>query len=96
MHVNIRSLLPKFVLLTVVAHSASPDVLAVSESWLRNTTKNPEISIPNYTVTPSDMIELPKGAVLPFGSSILSENVIDRDGNFRIVCGLPKPRFRHV
>ena len=32
MHVNIRSLLPKFVLFTALAHSANPDVLAVAES----------------------------------------------------------------
>jgi hypothetical protein len=42
MHVNIRSLLPKFVLFTDLAH-ANPDVLAVSESWFRKGTKNPEI-----------------------------------------------------
>jgi hypothetical protein len=47
MHVNIGSLLPKFVLLTALAHSANPDVLAVSESWFRKTTKNAEISIAN-------------------------------------------------
>ena len=50
MHVNIRSLLPKFVFLTALAHSANPDVLAVSESWLRKATKNSEISIPNYNI----------------------------------------------
>uniref|UniRef100_A0A4W5MBV4 Globin domain-containing protein n=1 Tax=Hucho hucho TaxID=62062 RepID=A0A4W5MBV4_9TELE len=33
---------------TAPAHSANPDVLAVSESWLRKTTNNAEISIPNY------------------------------------------------
>jgi hypothetical protein len=43
MHVNIRSLLPKFVLLT-----------AVSESWLRKATKNSEISIPNYNTFRQD------------------------------------------
>ena len=59
MHVNIRSLLPKFVLFTDLAHSANLDVLAVSESWLRKTTKNSEMFIPNY-----NKIELPKGAVL--------------------------------
>jgi hypothetical protein len=32
MHDNIRSLLPKYVLFTALAHSANPDVLAVSES----------------------------------------------------------------
>ena len=53
MHVNIRSLLPKCVLLTALAHSANPDVLAVSESWLRKATKNSEISIPNYNIFPS-------------------------------------------
>jgi hypothetical protein len=50
MHVNIRSLLPKFVLFTALAHSANPDVLAMSESWLRKPTKNPEISILNYNI----------------------------------------------
>ena len=54
MHVNIRSLLPKFVLFTALAHSAHPDVLAVSESWLRKTTKNSEISIPNYNIFRQD------------------------------------------
>jgi hypothetical protein len=43
-HVNIRSLLPKFVLFTALAHSANPDVLAVSESWLKKATKDLEIS----------------------------------------------------
>ena len=50
MHVNIRSLLPKFVSFTALAPSANPDVLAVSESWLRKTTKTPEVSIPNYNI----------------------------------------------
>ena len=58
MHVNVRSLLPKFVLLTALAHSANLDVLAVSESWLRKANKNPEMSIPNYNI---DKTELPKG-----------------------------------
>ena len=42
MHVNIRTLLPKFVLFTALAHFANPDVLVVSESWRRKATKNPE------------------------------------------------------
>jgi hypothetical protein len=54
MHVNIRSLLPKFVLFTALAHSANPDVLAVSESWLRKTTNNSEIFIPNYNIFRQD------------------------------------------
>ena len=62
MHVNIRSLLPKFVLLTALAHSANPDVLAVSESWLRKATKNSEISFPNYNIFHQDRTA--KGAEL--------------------------------
>ena len=62
MHVNIRRLLPQFVLFTALAYSANPDVLAVSESWLRKATKNPDISI--LTIIFSNKIELPKGAEL--------------------------------
>ena len=46
MHVENRSLLPKIVLFTALAHSANP----VSESWLRKATKNSEISIPSYNI----------------------------------------------
>ena len=31
----------------------------------------------------------------PFGSSILAENVIVSDGDFRVFGGFPKPGFRH-
>ncbi|KAM9414442.1 uncharacterized protein ACWYII_023767 isoform 2-T4 [Salvelinus alpinus] len=63
MHVNIRSLLPKFVLFTALAHSANPDVLAVSESWLRK--RPPKIlTFSSPTTRFSDKIERPKGAVL--------------------------------
>jgi hypothetical protein len=54
MHVNIRSLIPKFVLFTALANSANPDVLAVSESWLRKAIKNTYISIPNYNIFRQD------------------------------------------
>jgi exonuclease III len=54
MHVNIRSLLPKFVLLTALAHSVNPDVLAVSGFWLRKATKNSEISTPKYNIFHED------------------------------------------
>ena len=67
-HVNIRSLLPKFVLLTALAHSANPDVLSMSESWFRKATKNPEISIPNYNIFIK--IELPKGQELQYTAEI--------------------------
>ena len=31
----------------------------------------------------------------PFGSSILAENVIVMDGDFKVLGGFPKPGFRH-
>jgi hypothetical protein len=43
-----------FYSLLTASHSANPDVLAVSESWLRKITKNPEISIANYNVFRQD------------------------------------------
>jgi hypothetical protein len=54
MHVNIRSLLPEFVLFTALVHSANLDVQAVSESWLRKSTKNVKISIPIYNIFRQD------------------------------------------
>jgi hypothetical protein len=62
MHVNIRSILPKFALFTDLAHSANTDDLAVSESWFRKATKNPEISIPNFNIFQQDRTA--KGAEL--------------------------------
>jgi hypothetical protein len=62
MHVNIRRILPKFVLFTSLKQSAIPDVLAVSESWFRKATKI--LKCPSPTTTFSDKIELPKGAEL--------------------------------
>jgi hypothetical protein len=60
MHVNIRSLLPKCVLFSALAHS--DNVLAVFESWIG---KPPKIQkLPSQTITFSDRIELPKGAEL--------------------------------
>jgi hypothetical protein len=56
MHVNIKTLHPKFVLFTALAHSAKTNVLALSESWLRKATKNPEIPIPVYNIFRQDRI----------------------------------------
>ena len=74
LHVNIRSLLPKFVLLTALAHSANPDVLAVSESWRRKATKNSEISIPSYNIFHQDRTTKGGGVSLQ-NSVILSRSV---------------------
>lgn len=75
MHVIIRSLLAKVVLFTDLAHSASPDVLAMSESWLRKATKNPEISIPNYNIFQLDRTAK-GGGVAIYCRDILQSSVI--------------------
>ena len=78
MHVNIRSLLPKFVLLTALAHSANPDVLAVSKSWLGKTTKNPEISIPNYNVFRQDRTAKGGGVTIYCKDSLKSSVILSK------------------
>jgi hypothetical protein len=78
MHVNIRSLLPKFVLLTALAHSANPDVLAVSESWLRKATKNSEISIPNYNIFHQDRTAKGGGIAIICRDSLQSYVILSR------------------
>ena len=75
MHVNIRSHLPKFFFLfTALAHSANPDVLAVSESWLGKGTKNPEIFIPTYNIFRQDRTAKVGGVSLQ-SSVLLSRSV---------------------
>jgi hypothetical protein len=75
MHVNIRSL-PKFVLLTAIAQN--PDVLAVSESWLRKATKNPEFSIPNYNIFRQDRTAKWGGVATHCGDSLQSSVILSR------------------
>jgi hypothetical protein len=78
MHVNIRSLLPKFVLFTALAHSANPDVLAVSESWLRKTTKNSDILIPNYNIFRQDRTAKGGGVAIYCKDSLQSSVLLSR------------------
>jgi hypothetical protein len=76
MHVNIRSLLPKFVLLTALAHSANPDVLAVSKSWFRKATNNSEIFIPNYNIFRQDRTA--KGGGVSLQSNVILSRSIPK------------------
>uniref|UniRef100_A0A8K9VAJ4 Reverse transcriptase domain-containing protein n=1 Tax=Oncorhynchus mykiss TaxID=8022 RepID=A0A8K9VAJ4_ONCMY len=78
MHVNIRSLLPKFVIFTALAHSANPDVLAVSESWLRKTTKNSDILIPNYNIFRQDRTAKGGGVAIYCKDSLQSSVLLSR------------------
>jgi exonuclease III len=79
MHGNIRSLLPKFVCLsTALAHSANLDVLAVSEFWLRNTTKHPEISIPNFNIFRQDRTAKRGGVAIYCRDSLQSSVLLSR------------------
>ena len=76
MHVNIRSLLPKFVLLTALAHSAHPDVLALFESWLRKATNNCEISIPSYNIFRQDRTAKGGGVAIYCRDSLQSSVIL--------------------
>ena len=78
MHVNIRSFLPKFVLLTALAHCANPDVLAVSESWLRKATNNSEISIPYYNIFRQDRTAKGGGVAIYCRDSLQSSVILSR------------------
>ena len=74
MHVNIRSILPKFVLFTALAHS----VLAVSESWFRKTTKNPEMSILNYNISRQDRTAKGGGVAIYCRDSLQSSVLLSK------------------
>ena len=78
MHVNIRSFLPKFVLFTALAHSTNPNVLAVSESWLRKATKNPEMFIPNYNIFRQDRTAKGGGVAIYCRDSLQSSVILFR------------------
>jgi exonuclease III len=78
MHVNIRSLLPKFVLFTALAHSANSDVLVMSESWLRKDTNNSEISIPNYNIFHQDRTGKGGGVAIYCRVSLQSSVLLSR------------------
>ena len=54
LHINIRSLLPKLDLLNSWVHTVTPDVLAISESWLKKSIANPDIFIPGYNIFRQD------------------------------------------
>ena len=69
MHVNIISLLPKFVLFTA---------LAVSESWLRKATKYPDISIPNYNFFRQDRTAKGGGVSMYCRDSLQSSVILSR------------------
>ena len=68
----------QFVLLTALAHSANPDVLAVSESWLRKATKISEISIPNYNIFHQDRTAKGGGVAIYSRDSLQSSVILSR------------------
>jgi exonuclease III len=78
MHVNIRSLPPKFVLFTALAQSANTDVLDMSESWLRKASKNPEISISNYNIFRQDRTAKEGGVAIYCRDSLQSSVILSR------------------
>ena len=53
-HLNIRSLLPKIDSLRLFIDKNPFDIVALSETWLKTSINNAEISIPNYSITRQD------------------------------------------
>ena len=53
-HLNVRSLLPKIDSLHQFISKNLFDVIALSETWLKPSTTNAEIDIPNYSITRHD------------------------------------------
>ena len=62
--INFRSLLPKLDLLKSWAHTVTPDVLAISGSWLERSIANPDISIPGYNIFHQDRVTKGGGVAL--------------------------------
>lgn len=78
MHINIRSLLPKLDLLTALVHSANPDILAVSESWLRKSVNSTEITIPNYNIFRQDRVAKGGGVAIYCRDKLQSSVILSR------------------
>ncbi len=54
LHVNTRSLLPKMDQLKVWVESSNPDVLVITETWLRRSTHHPEVNLSEYNLFRQD------------------------------------------
>ena len=52
--VNTRSLLPKMDQLKVWVHSSNPDVLAITETWLRKSVLNTDVNLSGYKLFRQD------------------------------------------
>jgi exonuclease III len=74
-HLNVRSLLPKIDSLRLFISKNPFDVIALSETWLKSTTTNAEIDVPNYSIIRNDRTDKTGGGTafyvrndLPFRS----------------------------
>ena len=52
LHVNTRSVLPKMDQLKVLVHSFNPDVLVITETWLRKSVLNTDVNLSVRSVLP--------------------------------------------
>ncbi|CAB1332353.1 unnamed protein product, partial [Coregonus sp. 'balchen'] len=55
LHVNTRSLLPKMYQLKVWVHSSIPNVLVITETWLRKSVLNTDVNLSGYNVFQQDI-----------------------------------------
>lgn len=54
LHVNARSILPKLDQLKVWVESSNPDVLVITETWLRNSIPYPDLYLSGYNLFRQD------------------------------------------
>jgi exonuclease III len=54
LHVNTRSLLPKMNQLKVWVHKSDPDVLVITETWLRKSVLNTDVNLSVYNLFRQD------------------------------------------
>ncbi|CAB1352462.1 unnamed protein product, partial [Coregonus sp. 'balchen'] len=54
LHVNTRSVLPKIDQLKVWVHSSNPDVLVITETWLRKSVLNTDVNLSGYNLFRQD------------------------------------------
>ena len=64
LHVNARSLLPKIDQIKVLVHSSNPEVLVITESWLKKNIPDSDIGIAGYNVFRQDRSSKAGGVVI--------------------------------
>lgn len=78
LHINIRSLLPKLDELKVYVQTACPDVLVISESWLKISVPSTAESLPGYSVFRQDISTKGGGVAIYCKDSLQCSVILSR------------------